>query len=85
MVAYERDSGDLLSGKLAILMKPKKFLDLLGKSVIGRTAARCHRASMECVLPPPKFVCRLITGAAFASPRRRSTAPPISSRSPSVR
>jgi aminoglycoside phosphotransferase (APT) family kinase protein len=37
------------------------------------------------VLPPPKLVCRLITGAAFASPEIRRTARVSKSRNPSVR
>ena len=61
------------------------LLDVLRVVASGVPDARCHSASIECVLPPPKFVCRLITGEAFLSPASRRTAAVIRSRRPSVR
>ena len=45
-----------------------------GYCVAGVAEKMWYSASIECVLPPPKFVCRLITGEAFMSPATRLTA-----------
>ena len=67
------------------LAAPSRSSISWGYSVIGRPEARCHSASMEWVLPPPKLVCKLITGEAFISPESLLTARVIRSRKPPVR
>ena len=56
-----------------------------GYDASGVPDSRCHSASIEWVLPPPKLVCRFTTGDAFRSPPIRRAAQVSRSFSPSVR
>ena len=83
VVADERDA--LRPPERPVWRLAEQLLELLRELAERRPDARCHSASIEWVLPPPKLVCRLITGEAFSSPESRRTARPIRSLRPSVR
>ena len=73
VVAHERDPSH--RRRAASSPRPTSSCTSCGKSSSGVPENRWYRASIEWVLPPPKLVCRLMTGWRSSSPPIRRDRP----------